>query len=335
MKYPWLTPLWQQLTTDIAKDRFAHAHCFVHSEDAAMPLFIERLIAFLLCQQPTNQACGQCKSCLLQQAGTHPDYIKLGQADQNVIGVDEVRALISQLANTANQGGFKVAYIERADRLNRNAANALLKTLEEPAAKTVLVVSAEAPQRLLPTLKSRMRMHPLPSFSVAELQAWLSTQAGQPVTTLTTGNALTEAVLQRFTQAPLQALRLMQGAAAPTQALLDELFKALTIGQSDSASGGWPTLNDKATIPLALAATQQLLVDLVRIAQAQPSVYLHEDAVLEARAYLQRMSSKQAPVHYWYQQLQRVQQIERALAQQSGLNAGLLLSQVWMEWPRV
>ncbi len=113
--------------------------------------------------------------------GVHPDLFVLRRpADEKtgklktVITVDEVRRLHGFLTHHASAGGWRVALVDAADDMNRNAANALLKVLEEPPARTLLVLIAHAPARLLPTIRSRCRkvvLNPLDGEAVAAVLA--------------------------------------------------------------------------------------------------------------------------------------------------------------------
>jgi DNA polymerase III subunit delta' len=171
--FPWQDELWQQLA-----GRAQHAHAYLLHGPAGIGkrALAERLMARLLCQRPAGlDACGQCKSCLLLQAGSHPDnYVLEPEEADKAIKVDQVRELVSFVVQTAQLGGRKVVLIEPVESMNINASNALLKSLEEPSGDTVLLLVSHQPSRLLPTIKSRcvQQACPLPS-EVMSLQ-WLS-----------------------------------------------------------------------------------------------------------------------------------------------------------------
>lgn len=152
--YPWQDALWQQLA-----GRTQHAHAYLLHGPAGIGkrALAERLMARLLCQQPAGlDACGQCKSCYLLAAGTHPDnYILEPEEADKAIKVDQVRDLVSFVVQTAQLAGRKVVLVEPTESMNINAANALLKSLEEPSGQTVLLLISHQPSRLLPTVKSR------------------------------------------------------------------------------------------------------------------------------------------------------------------------------------
>ncbi len=103
-------------------------------------------------------------ACALDASGNHPDHIGVYlQEDASEIRVDQIRALTADLALKSHGGGYKVAILNPADRMNPNAANSLLKTLEEPTDNTVLLLISENPARLPATIRSRcqrIRMEP-------------------------------------------------------------------------------------------------------------------------------------------------------------------------------
>ncbi|WP_460121936.1 DNA polymerase III subunit delta' [Pseudomonas sp. S2_C03] len=172
--YPWQDSLWQQLA---GRKQHAHAYLLHGPAGIGKRALAERLMAQLLCQQPTAQnACGECKSCLLLKAGSHPDnYILEPEEADKAIKVDQVRDLVSFVVQTSQLGGRKVVLIEPVESMNINAANALLKSLEEPSGDTVLLLVSHQSSRLLPTIKSRCVQQACPLPSEAVSLAWLAT----------------------------------------------------------------------------------------------------------------------------------------------------------------
>jgi len=171
--FPWQDELWQQMA-----GRAQHAHAYLLHGPAGIGkrALAERLMARLLCQRPAGlDACGQCKSCLLLQAGSHPDnYVLEPEEADKAIKVDQVRELVSFVVQTAQLGGRKVVLIEPVESMNINASNALLKSLEEPSGDTVLLLVSHQPSRLLPTIKSRCVQQACPLPSEAMSLQWLS-----------------------------------------------------------------------------------------------------------------------------------------------------------------
>ncbi|MCY1277868.1 DNA polymerase III subunit delta' [compost metagenome] len=170
--HPWQTALWQQLS---GRSRHAHAYLLHGPAGIGKRALADRLVAFLLCQQVQGDAaCGRCKSCQLLAAGTHPDYWLLEPEEpEKPIRVDQVRELVDFVAQTAQLGGRKLVLLEPAEAMNINAANALLKSLEEPSGDTVLLLLSHQPSRLLPTIKSRCVQQACPQPDAAQSLAWL------------------------------------------------------------------------------------------------------------------------------------------------------------------
>ncbi|PCI53483.1 MAG: DNA polymerase III subunit delta' [Gammaproteobacteria bacterium] len=124
------------------------------------------LVQLLNCKQPNPlaesndvilQGCGHCKSCLLLNSNTFPDHLNL-IAQKNSLGVDDVRYANSFLQKTAYLGQFKTVLIENAQTMTQAAMNALLKTLEEPSDKSVIILLTTDSESLLPTIISRCRV---------------------------------------------------------------------------------------------------------------------------------------------------------------------------------
>ncbi|MFZ4967618.1 MULTISPECIES: DNA polymerase III subunit delta' [Pseudomonas] len=171
--YPWQDALWQQLA---GRTQHAHAYLLHGPVGIGKRALAERLMALLLCKSPQGlNACGHCKSCLLLAAGSHPDnYILEPEEADKAIKVDQVRDLVSFVVQTAQLGGRKVVLIEPVESMNINAANALLKSLEEPSGDTVLLLVSHQSSRLLPTIRSRCVQQACPLPGEAMSLEWLA-----------------------------------------------------------------------------------------------------------------------------------------------------------------
>ncbi|CUS48950.1 MAG: DNA polymerase III delta' subunit HolB [Idiomarinaceae bacterium HL-53] len=175
---PWLRPLWQQWALAKQNQGLPHAMGIPWQPDAGTELLLDALIAWLLCNSQGNKACGVCKSCLLQQAGNHPDFLRVVPEENKKIGVDEIRSMNARVWSHANQAGAKVVLVQSAERMTEAAANALLKTLEEPPQNTYFIIAPERFARVLPTIRSRVQIYTLPTPSEEEIKQWLQEHLG-------------------------------------------------------------------------------------------------------------------------------------------------------------
>jgi len=221
---PWHQGTWQALVT---QSHFAHAYLFTGPSGAGKRAFATAFAAWLMCDQPAGgQACQQCRSCLLRQAGSHPDLLSIAPEEQGkAIRVDAIRQLVDFIAQTAQQGGRKVVLLHPAEAMNQNAANALLKSLEEPTADTYLLLISGQPSRLLPTIRSRCRVQPLGAPDQQQALAWL---AGELPDCSAEQQRL---LLQMAGGAPLRAVALQQMDALALRDKVVEGVKALLKGQ--------------------------------------------------------------------------------------------------------
>lgn len=185
---PWLAPVWDGLRLRIDAQRFPHALLVTGASGLGKRDLVAVLVARLLCPTPRADgfACGVCRGCQLRAVGTHPDrlHVTLEERDdgklRTEITIDQIRALGQRFAAKPSFGGWQVVSIDPADRLNVAAANALLKTLEEPAANTALLLVADEPARLPATIRSRCQRIDLRPPEIAMARSWLIAQGAVP-----------------------------------------------------------------------------------------------------------------------------------------------------------
>lgn len=176
--HPWLQPT---LTTVLAtRGQCPHAIMLQGPAGLGLPDLAMALAHALLCDTPTasGEACGKCVACTWLAAGTHPDLVVLrpGDGDEDTgkkastqIRIEAVRMLIETLALSPHHGGRRVVIIDPVDAMNTASANALLKLLEEPPPGNVLILLNHAPQRVLPTVRSRCVQVPVARPSATQL----------------------------------------------------------------------------------------------------------------------------------------------------------------------
>ncbi|WP_116473120.1 DNA polymerase III subunit delta' [Zobellella maritima] len=181
--YPWLVPSYQRLQLQLRQGRLAHALLLSGIQGMGKQLLAHHLVKTILCQHANMAPCEQCHACKLHRAGNHPDYHVFNGQD-NKIGVDAIRSLGRIVAESARLGGPKAVLIEHADNMTEAAANALLKTLEEPAGKTYLILTSHQPERLLPTIRSRCQQWALGLPAAAQVLSWLAEQGHEANTAI-------------------------------------------------------------------------------------------------------------------------------------------------------
>lgn len=146
----------------LQSDQMPHALLFSGDEGVGRSSTAQALAQALNCEnrQADQDACGQCRSCGLFAAGGHPDFWQIspeGESVQPQIKIDQVRELRRQVGYHPLAGSWRVVLLKPAETLNQEAANALLKTLEEPPAGNLFILTATGDRDLLPTIVSRCR----------------------------------------------------------------------------------------------------------------------------------------------------------------------------------
>lgn len=160
----------------VRRGRLAHAYLFTGPAGVGKRRFAGELAKAMLCEQRSPErleACDRCSSCILVEAGTHPDSFQAGRPPESLeFPIDVMRELCSQLGMKPVRGRGKVAVIDDVDNLNEESANSFLKTLEEPPPQSLLILIGSSVERQLATIVSRcqvIRFQPLPENVVVEL----------------------------------------------------------------------------------------------------------------------------------------------------------------------
>lgn len=203
--YPWHEQVWKNLTPRFPN--IGHGLLFYGKQGCGKQDFTAHFVAWILCLNKQEQAaCGACTSCLWLKSDTHPNYLKIGLDDDGKkistqIKIDKIRELVPFIQQTVE--GWRVVVIEPAHALNTAAANALLKTLEEPGERTLLILVTEHILKLPATVRSRLQRYALDRITLKQAQDYL--QVNQSVEKNTAELALNLANLM-----PLHALTLLK-----------------------------------------------------------------------------------------------------------------------------
>lgn len=246
---PWQTEIWGRLTRARAQNQLAHAWLVSGPHGVGKKPLIAAWVAAMLCEQPDAEgvACGVCGSCKMLLSGGHPDahlltldgHLGLAfnaslqrkdgithrepekSSKRKEIAVDGTRSLIDALHVASHRQGNKIAVIAPAQELSRSAADALLKTIEEPTPNTYLILIADQALSLSPTLRSRCRPLRLGIPPASTVLGWLRTQVPE------SSSEVCSAALSLARGAPFTALeQLQQGEVSPAigwRVALDEI----------------------------------------------------------------------------------------------------------------
>jgi DNA polymerase-3 subunit delta' len=201
--YPWLMDAWAQFQGQLGADRLAHAMLVHGAAGTGKRALAEAMAARLVCAGTGEFACGHCRSCALFASGAHPDWMHLAPAEgKHQIKVDQVRELLATLALTTSFSPRKVALIAPAEAMNRHAANALLKSLEEPPGDSVLILVSHDASSLPVTIRSRCQGIAVSLPPAAQAADWLRDQG--------VASALADAALTAAGGSPRRALAFAQ-----------------------------------------------------------------------------------------------------------------------------
>ena len=223
---PWLKRGYESLIARFKGAHPPHALLLAGKDGIGKAELVDALVAGILCLKPINQeSCGVCQSCRWLAAHFHPDYYEIkGDAE---IKVDEIRK-IHQFAQLTPETGRKVVVIKQADKMNINAANSLLKVLEEPPGDLFFLLESSRGEKLPITVRSRCQTYLVESPSEQEALSYLQG--------LIQGHySLSEnelCLLLAFSfDAPFVALEYLKGDYIEKRKILLETIQALFEGQ--------------------------------------------------------------------------------------------------------
>lgn len=319
---PWQREPWRILGERRRSGRLPHALLLTGPEGLGKGLFARRMANLLVCEQPTDEgeACGSCHACHLVRAGSHPD-IKLIMPEEagKQIKVDAIRELGSQSVLTAQAGGHRVFILEPADAMNAAAANALLKTLEEPVPSSLLVLVSSRPHALPATIRSRCQQLLFRPPALADGIQWLMSQG------LDQDKA--ERLLQLMGDAPLSALQAEQEDLLALHDPAREAFLTLGEGRADplALAGEWQSLD----LGRLLHWLSLWLADLLRLqTEVMPPRLFNPHDGRRLQTLAQGLDSKAL-----YGFLDQVQELRRQMRR--NLNPQLALESLLVEWSRL
>ena len=266
---PWQYELWQPLQDIISGQRLPHAILLTGTKGLGKRLFAQELAQTLLCSQThtDGSACQHCSSCRQFHAASHPDYQLIEPESGKPIGIDAVRQLSHFLTTSSHHGRHKIVLLDHAEQMTINAANSLLKTLEEPPAERLLLLSSAVPARLPATIRSRCQALRFKRPDRATARAWL-----QPQLPTETDVGL---LLDLVQDAPLQALQTYDPEQLQRRTALFKTYSDVIQGRRTPAqvSTDWHKSKD---FDLLLSWLISWLQDMIRLraSSSTPPPYL-------------------------------------------------------------
>jgi DNA polymerase III subunit delta' len=323
MYLPWQEQQWQSIWQAKVAQRLPHALLLTGIHGTGKAQFLQAMLYALLCTQVSKQGlpCESCHACHLLKLRTHPSVLwiepeKAGSA----IKVDQIRELAEFTQQSALQGTYRIVILQPAEAMNINAANALLKTLEEPSSDVHLILLSEQGKRLPATILSRCQriLFPPPPNNLA--LSWLNSKIPEncPVAA--------ELLLRLAHGAPLAALALAQGKAMSARQLVFDTLLSLSEKNPDPVASA-ANLQDQDAIKL-IDSFLSWSMDLSRLQLgAGQQIIINQDYV-QSLINLQRSISMRGNLQF----MAYLQKLRQMLAQGINLNKQLWIESVLIRW---
>jgi len=228
MLYPWQESQWQHISQQISQDRLPHAIILTGLTGLGKLNLANHIAATVLCNDNNHQICGQCHSCQLFTAGTHPDHTLIQPEESGKqIKIEQIRQLKDKQELTPTIAKWKTVIISPAENMNINANNSLLKLLEEPQKNTLIILISAKTEKLPITVLSRCQKLSLSTPSQNDAIAWLYTQS-----TVDKGVDL-RPLLMIAKGAPIAVLDLLESDLVNKLKQVDYDFELLIEGQAN------------------------------------------------------------------------------------------------------
>lgn len=256
----------------LSSQRVAHAYLFEGPDGIGKRMMALAFARALFCQNGTG--CGECPACLKVASHNHPD-IHLLEANGEALKIAQIRSLQQELSLRPLEGKYKVCLIDGAENFTTGAANALLKTLEEPRPGTLIILLTNQPEKLLPTIRSRCQRLPFSLLPKPQLATLLAEKLGLNTTQSLVLAALSEGSFKKalgpnrdfFLEKRGQLIQslsaLSSGSTIPTFSFADELQK------------------EKESLPVILDIFQAFYRDLLLLKHDRPVEELINQDLLE------------------------------------------------------
>jgi DNA polymerase-3 subunit delta' len=237
MTMPWLEAVEEEFMERLSADRVAHAILLAGPAGTGKTALARKFMAGLLCLEDRYPPCGTCRSCSLWRSGAHPEgqllsfepHPKKKDEFRTEIIVDQVRRLTAALQLTNTVSRRKAALVVPAEAMNRPAANALLKTLEEPPGDAALILVSHQPSRLPATIRSRCQALHVRLPERSQALDWLADQVN-------VDRNEAAVALEAAAGSPLVAMRMVQEGETRAYQELAATLESLSAGRGEPAA---------------------------------------------------------------------------------------------------
>ena len=314
--FPWQMDQWNLLLARHRQNRLPHAVMLAGPAGTGKAQFAMALAKAMLCQEPeAGGACGYCKSCALMASGSHPDFLSVEpEGEGKPIKIDQVRGLVDLVGKRSQFEGLKVVFLAPAETMNINAANALLKSLEEPGADTLLVLVSHQTAGVLPTIRSRCQTIEFAMPPLSHCLPWLESVIGD--------GEKPGLLLNVAGGAPLQALKLNNSEWLSVRSTLFQQWAGVLAGKQDPVK----TAESWMEYPLTDLSLWLMTwhVDLCKVLAGAEARVINQDLMPGYRELSSLCNGDQS--FYCYRKLQSMRAL---LLSQNNPNPQLLLEE-WL-----
>lgn len=274
----------------LVESRVGHAYLITGSPQIGKTTLARTFAQALNCTHPqvTERPCGACRACRLVRDGNHPD-VQIIEPDGLYLKIDQIRALQHQVALSPVEGHWKVYILREMERATTEAANALLKTLEEPPSHAVLLLTASEVEALLPTIVSRCQpimLRPLSRQTVEQalIERWQVSPERASLLARLSGGRLGWSV--EASQKPSVLERRSQR--------LDELQELMGQGRAERFSCAEKLGRDPATLREVMSLWLTWWRDLLLLVHGSSATLTHQDRSEELHHLAEKLQVEQA-----------------------------------------
>ena len=314
--FPWQTDQWNLLLARYRQNRLPHAVMLAGPAGTGKARFAKAMAKSVLCREPAaGSACGHCKSCVLIASGSHPDFLSVEpEGEGKSIKVDQIRAIVELVGKRSQFEGLRVIFLSPAEAMNINASNALLKSLEEPGADTLLVLVSHQTSGVLPTIRSRCQTVEFPMPPLAQCLPWLESAIGD-------GKKKPALLLNVAGGAPLQALNLNNSEWLAARSTLFQQWSGVLAGKQDPVK----TAETWMEYPLADLSLWLMAwhIDLCKVLAGAEARVINQD-LIPAYRELSSFCTGDQTFHCY----RRLQSMRALLLSQNNPNPQLLLEEL-------